>query len=69
MRAAGDQAGEMRHVDHQDGADRVGNLAEAAEIKDARIGRTTGDDHLGPVLAGQLLHLVEVDTVVVARTP
>ena len=47
MRAAGDQAGEMRHVDHQDGANRVGDLAEAPEIENARIGRPTGDDHLG----------------------
>jgi hypothetical protein len=29
MRAAGDQPGEMRHVDHQIGADLVGDLAEA----------------------------------------
>ena len=29
MRAAGHEAGEMRHVDHQVGADLVGDLAEA----------------------------------------
>ena len=33
MHAARDQAGEMRHVDHQIGADRVGDLAEAGEVE------------------------------------
>ena len=46
MHAAGHQAGEMRHVDHEEGADLVGDLAEAAEIDDARIGRAAGDDQL-----------------------
>jgi hypothetical protein len=32
MHAAGHQAGEMRHVHHQIGADLVGDLAEALEI-------------------------------------
>ena len=66
MRAAGDEAGEMRHVDHQVGADLVGDLAEAAEVDDARIGRAAGDDHLRPVLLGEPLDLVHVDAVVVA---
>ena len=66
MRAAGDEAGEMRHVDHQIGADLVGDLAEAAEIDDARIGRAAGDDHLGPMLLGEPLDLLHVDEVVVA---
>ena len=50
MRAAGDESGEMRHVDHQIGADLVGDLAEALEIDDARIGRAAGDDDLRLVL-------------------
>ena len=33
MRAAGDEAGEMRHVDHEIGADLVGDLAEAARSR------------------------------------
>ena len=66
MRAAGDKAGEMRHVDHQIGADFVGNFAEAAEIDDPRIGRAAGNDHLRPMLFGQPLHLVHVDEVGVA---
>ena len=32
MRAAGDEAGEMRHVDHQIRADLVGDLAETLEV-------------------------------------
>ena len=66
MRAAGHQAGEMRHVHHQLGADAVGDLAEAAEIDDARIGRAAGDDHLRAMLARELGHLVHVDAMVVA---
>ena len=34
--AAGDEAGEMRHVDHQVGADLVGDGAEAGEVDLAR---------------------------------
>ena len=29
MRAAGDKPGKMRHVDHEVGADLIGDLAEA----------------------------------------
>jgi len=38
MRAARDQPGEMRHVDQQVCADLVGDLAEALEVPEARIG-------------------------------
>ena len=66
MRAARDQPGEMGHVDHEVGADRVGDLAEAGEIAEARIGRAAGDDHLRLVLAREPLDLVHVDALVVA---
>ena len=66
MRAAGDQPGKMSHVDHQISADLVGNLAEAAKVDDARIGRAAGDDHLRPMLFGQPLDLIHVDEVVIA---
>ena len=55
----------MRHVDHQIGADGIGDLAEAREVDDARIGRAAGDDHRGLVLLRELLDLVIVDAVVV----
>src|SRR5262249_56499548 len=66
IRSVGDETGEMRHVDEELGTDLIGNSAEAAEIDDAGIGRSAGDDDLRPVLARELCHLVEVDTVVVA---
>ena len=66
MRAAGHEAGEVRHVDQELGADFVGDLAEAAEVEHARIGRAAGDDDLRPVLLRELLDLVHVDAVVVA---
>ena len=65
MQPRGDQAGEMRHVDHQIGADAVGDLAEAREVDDARIGRAAGDDHRGLVLLGEPLDLVVIDAVIV----
>jgi hypothetical protein len=32
MHAAGDEAGEVRHVDHEQRADLVGDRAEAREV-------------------------------------
>jgi hypothetical protein len=55
MHAAGDQPGEMRHVDEQIGADLVGDLAEAREVDDARIGGAAGDDDLRLVLDARAL--------------
>ena len=64
VRAAGDQAREMRHVDHQEGADLVGDGAELGEVDGARIGAASRHDHLRLVLAGQGCDLVHVDAVV-----
>src|SRR6516225_8418098 len=66
MCPAGDEAGEMRHVDEEFGADLIGNFAEAAEIDETGIGRSAGDDDLWAVLARELCHLLDVDTVVIA---
>ena len=66
MHPARHQAGEMRHIHHELGADAVGDLAEAAEIDDARIGRAARDDHLRSVLLGQCTDLVHVYSVIVA---
>ena len=65
MQPRGDQAGEMRHVDHEIGADAIGDLAEAREVDDARIGRAAGDDHRRLVLLGEPLDLVVIDAVIV----
>ena len=69
MHAAGDEAGEMRHIDHQIGADLIGDLAETAEIDDPRIRRSTGDNDFRPVLLGEPLDLLHVDQVIVAADP
>jgi hypothetical protein len=64
MRATGHEAGEMRHVDHEIGADLVGDLAEAGEIPVPGIGRAAGDDDLRLVLDGEALDLLHVDHLV-----
>src|SRR3546814_4784514 len=65
VHTGGHQAGEVRQVDQEVGADLVGDLAEAREVDEARIGRAAGDDELRLVLERQLLDLVEVDAPVV----
>ena len=47
---AGDEPREVRHVDHQQRADLVGDLAEGRAVDLARVGRAAGDDQLRPVL-------------------
>ena len=61
VHAGGDQAGVVRHVDHEVGADRLGHLGEALEVDAQRVGRGAGDDQLGLVLVRQALHRVVVD--------
>ena len=64
MRAAGDEAGKMRHIDHQPGADLVSYAAEAGKVDLARHGGAPGDDQLGLVFDRQRLDLIIVDQVV-----
>ena len=66
MLARRDEAGEMRHVDHEGGAHFIGDGPEFGEIDVARIGRSAGDDQGGLMLLGERLDLFEVDQVVVA---
>jgi len=66
MELGGDQAGEMRHIDQQQRAHRIGDLAKARKIEDARIGAAAGDDHFRLVLFGQARDLVVIDTLVFA---
>src|ERR1700679_405077 len=61
MHTASDQAGEVRHVDEQKGADFVGNGAHAREVEGARVGAAAADDELGLLAAGDLGELVVVD--------
>ena len=65
MGAARHQTGKVRHVDHEDGADFIGDLAESGEVELAGIGAAAGQDQLGLVLAGQRGNLVHVDMLVV----
>ena len=66
MHATGDETGEMRHVDHEVGADRVGDFAEALEIPGTRIGRAAGDDQLRLHFLGAARHRIHVDDLVLA---
>ncbi len=63
MNAAGDEAGDVGHVDHEIGADFVGDLAEPLPVPDARIGGAAREDQLGLVLArlgGDLVHIEQM---------
>ena len=56
-----DQAGDMRHVDEQIGADLVGDRAHARPVDDLRIRRESANDHLRLVLEREALDFVVVD--------
>jgi hypothetical protein len=58
---AGDEAGGMGRVEHESGADRVGDLPERQRVDDAGISGRAGHDELGLLAAGHVGHLVEVD--------
>ncbi len=61
MLAAGDQPGDVRHVDEQKRADRIGDLAQPRKIDDSRICRRTGGDHHRPHFLGLFLQRVVID--------
>ncbi|ABA53161.1 hypothetical protein BURPS1710b_A2107 [Burkholderia pseudomallei 1710b] len=61
MAARGDHAGDMRHVDHQLRADRIGDRAKPREVELARIGGEAGDDEARLVLLRERLDLVVID--------
>ena len=44
----------MGHIDQQQGAAGVGDLAELGEVEDARVGGVTGDEDLRPAGQGLL---------------
>ena len=69
VQAGGDQPGEVRHVDHQQRADLVGDLAEAREVELARVGGPAGDDQLRLALARDARDLVHVDQARLAVDP
>ena len=66
VKPGGDEAGEVRHVDHQQRADLVGDLAKAREVELARVGRPAGQQQLRAALARDARHLVHVDQAALA---
>ena len=64
--AAGDEAGNVGHVHHEQRAHGIGDGAEAGEVQHPRVAAATGDDELGVVFFGQPLHLVVVDGLGIA---
>ena len=63
MNARGNKTRDVRHIDHQIGADSIGDLSELGEINDSGIGGRTRDDQLGLAFLGKLHDLVIVDSV------
>ena len=61
MQAGGDEAGEVRHVAHQQRTHLVGDLAEPVGLDRARIRGAAADDQLRPHLLRLREHLVVVD--------
>ncbi len=61
VRPAGDEASDMGHVDHQPGADFIGDLAKPRPVPDTGIGGAASEDQLGLMLAGKAGHLVHVE--------
>src|SRR5699024_5029138 len=59
--ANGDQAGDVGHVDHEPGADGVGDLAHAGPVDGSRVGGEAADEHGRLVCVGQTLDGVVVD--------
>jgi hypothetical protein len=59
--SGGHQAGNMGNVGQQISSHLVGNGAESGKVDCPRIGRVAADDQLGPVLQGQIPHLVKIN--------
>ncbi len=64
MHPRGHETRNVGHVHHEQGAGLIGDFPENLEVDDAGVGGSTGDDHFGPVLEGQIPHLVVVDPLI-----
>ena len=64
VQARGDEPRDVGDVDHQISADFIGDLAQAGEVDDARIGGRACDDHLRLVFEGEFFEGVVVDALV-----
>ncbi len=65
MQPRRDEPSEMCHVDHEERAHRIGDLAEAREIPDTGISAAAGNDHAGLVLFSKALDFVEIDALII----
>ena len=61
MDAAGNESGEVGHVDDEDRAGLVGDVAHAGKVEEARVGATAADDDFGLLADGDLFEEVVVD--------
>ena len=61
MQSRRDEAGDVRHVDHEERADLLGDLGERRVIHRARIGARTGDQEFRLVLAREREDFVVID--------
>jgi hypothetical protein len=61
MQAGGHEAGEVRHVNPEGGADLVRDIAEGLEVEVTRVGRPAGDDDARALRQGGLTHLFGFD--------
>ena len=55
-----DESGGVCHVDHEQGADLVGDLTHALVVPVAGVGRGTADDQFRTLAEGHFFHLVVV---------
>ena len=67
IEARGHQAGVVRHVDHEQRAHLVGDVAEALPVGAQRVGGGAGHDHARVELAREVAHLVVVDLLGLAQ--
>ena len=61
VHAAGDEAGDVGHVEHQQRPHLVGDLAERLGLDEPRVRRRARDDEPRALGLGAVAHLVEVD--------
>ena len=63
---SGDEPGYVGGVEHENGADLVGDVAQRGRLDDPRVRRGTGHDHLRAGCSGAVPQLVHVDALVAA---
>ena len=61
MGAAGNQAGNVGHINHKNSADFVSDVREQLEVDGTGISRSTGNDQLGLILLSHVPDLVVVN--------